>query len=114
MNLNSREFEEARIGSFSELPDGTIGRGKDRSYHGISNPDLSWWHLNHDWVLKEYEELFPIFIKVRNLEGRKVEFSYHAVVGEICIYVDGHYYGYFDNYEIEHLLVEAKEQGLNF
>lgn len=110
MNLNSKEFEYARVGSFSELPDGTFGRGKDRKYIGVSNPDLSWWSLDHSWALAEYEEFFPLFIKVKGLESEKVEFNYHAVVGEICIYVNNRWYGYMDNYLVESLLVEAKEK----
>ncbi|MDK9793748.1 hypothetical protein [Vibrio sp. D431a] len=112
INLQSKEFEEARLNTFSELPDSTRGVGKNSRYICVTNPMLSWWHVNEDEVIKEFEDYIPLYIAVNSLENRKVEFSYHRVVQEICIYIDGKWSGYFDSYEIENVLVKAREMGI--
>lgn len=112
INLQSKEFEDARLNTFSELPDGTMGVGKDRSYMPIRNPVMSWWNVNEDDVLLEFKEYMDIFPKVYDLDKSRVSFYYHRIVDEICIQVDGRWSGYLDHYLITELLVEAKERNI--
>lgn len=112
MNLQSKEFDDARLNSFTELPSGTRGKGKGSRYIPVRNPLMSWWSVNEDDVLYEFKDYIELFIKVNNLDRAHMNFYYHRVVGEICIEINGKWSGYFDNDLITKILIEAKEQGI--
>lgn len=112
MNLNSKEFMEHKSNSFSELPDGTTERGKRSNWQPISNPELNYFTQSFNEYLSPYREYLPILAAVYGYSDGEFSIYYHAMIDEVCINLNGRWWGYFDEHFVNQLLTMAIERNL--